>query len=63
MIEAGGVHSGRRPVAHFGKLKAIHERLDEMEYSDDGGICVEFWRVSREKNREADALANQALEF
>jgi ribonuclease HI len=61
-IEGGGLGSRRRPVAHFGKLKAIHEKLDEMEYGDDGGIHVQFWHVPREKNQEADALANEALD-
>jgi ribonuclease HI len=43
-------------------LKRIHERLDEMEYEDDGGIRVQFWHVPRERNQEADALANAALD-
>ncbi|KAI3336982.1 ribonuclease H-like protein [Xylariaceae sp. AK1471] len=61
-IENGGVRSRRRPIAHFEKLKAIHERLSEMEYGDDGGIVVQFWHMPREKNQEADALANRALD-
>jgi ribonuclease HI len=34
-----------------------------MEYSDEaGGREVQFWHVPRDRNREADALANMALD-
>jgi ribonuclease HI len=36
---------------------------DYMEYSDEGGGReVQFWHVPREMNREADQLANGALD-
>ncbi|KAI0016397.1 ribonuclease H-like protein [Xylariomycetidae sp. FL0641] len=60
-IENGGVNRSRRPAAHYQKLKALHEKLDEMEFGDDGGLQVQFWHVPREENREADRLANLAL--
>jgi ribonuclease HI len=60
-IEAEGENASGRPVAHFSKLKAIHERLDEMTYGDNGGLDFKFWLVPREKNTKADALAEQAL--
>ena len=61
-IENDGVGSRGKPVAHFERLKMLHEMLDEMEFGDDGGIEVELWRVDRRENREADALANAALD-
>ncbi|OSS47480.1 hypothetical protein B5807_07427 [Epicoccum nigrum] len=61
-IEKDGVGSRGKPVAHFERLKMLHEMLDEMEFGDDGGIEVEFWRVDRGMNKEADALANAALD-
>jgi ribonuclease HI len=33
-----------------------------MEYSDDGGMIVQFWHVDRSLNEGADALANAALD-
>ena len=51
-----------RQVAHYQVLKQLHEKLEYMEYSDDGGREVQFWHIPREMNREADALANRALE-
>jgi len=62
-IENDGVGSNGRPVAHFKVLKDLHDTLDHMEYSDEaGGREVQFWHVPREMNREADALANKALD-
>lgn len=60
-IEDDGRNAQGRPVAHYRVLKDIHERLDDMTYGDDGGMDFKFWHVPREQNREADALANQAL--
>ncbi|KAL7895187.1 ribonuclease H-like protein [Trichoderma sp. SZMC 28014] len=57
----GKKFKGKRP-AHFGALRKIHERLDDMTYGDDGGIQFKFWHVPREENKEADALANQAFD-
>jgi ribonuclease HI len=61
-IENDGAGSNGRQVAHFGVLKQLHDKLDYMEYSDEGGREVQFWHVPREMNREADALANEALD-
>ncbi|KAI6085181.1 ribonuclease H-like domain-containing protein [Hypoxylon rubiginosum] len=61
-IENGGRRAQGKPVAHYQVLKDIHERLEDMEYGEDGGMDFKFWHVPREKNREADALANQALD-
>jgi ribonuclease HI len=62
-IEDDGVGSNGEQVAHFQVLKQLHETLDHMEYSDEaGGREVQFWHVPRDMNREADALANMALD-
>lgn len=61
-IERDGIGSTGKVVAHYERLKELHELLDEMEYGDDGGIQVQFWHVGRSVNREADALANAALD-
>jgi ribonuclease HI len=60
-IENDGVGSRGKRVAHYLVFKQLHEKLDYMEYSDAGGIEVQFWHVGREMNREADALANKAF--
>ncbi len=60
-IENGGHNSRGRQVAYWSRLKGLHETLDYMEYSDDGGRECEFWLVPREENQEADRLANEAL--
>jgi ribonuclease HI len=61
-IEDGGIGSNGKEVARFVYLKAMHEKLYHMEYSDDGGREVQFWHVPRERNSEADQLANKALD-
>lgn len=61
-IEDDGLRPNGQPVAHFEKLKEIHEALDEMTYGDGGGLQFQFWHVPRGENREADALANSALD-
>ncbi|PSN61738.1 ribonuclease H-like protein [Corynespora cassiicola Philippines] len=60
-IENGGQGS-RGKIRHFDRLKEIHRKLDYMEYGDEGGREVEFWLIPREMNREADGLANAALD-
>ena len=60
--ENDGCSEQGKKIAHFDTLHAIHKRLDEMEYGDDGGIECQFWLQPRELNREADALANAALD-
>lgn len=61
-IENDGIGSRGRKIAHYQRLKELHEKLDYMEYSDDGGIVVQFWHVDRSMNEAADALANTALD-
>lgn len=61
-IEDDGLRPNGQPVAHFEKLKEIHGAIDEMTYGDDGGLQFQFWHVPRGENREADALANSALD-
>jgi ribonuclease HI len=61
-IERNGIGSNGRVVAHYERLKELHEMLDGMEFGDDGGIDVQFWHIDRSKNREADALANAVLD-
>ncbi|KAK0609277.1 Ribonuclease H [Lasiodiplodia hormozganensis] len=60
-IDNGGFNAQGDPVVHFEKLKELHERLDEMEYGDDGGLEIQFWHIPRDVNKEADALAGAAL--
>lgn len=36
-------------MAHVDKLREIHEALEELTYSDDGGLQFQFWHVPREK--------------
>lgn len=50
-IENDGIGSNGTQVAHFDTLKQLHEKLDHMEYSDDGGVEVHFWHIPRELNR------------
>ena len=37
-LESGGVGASGKKVEHYERLKELHEKLDYMEYSDDGGI-------------------------
>jgi ribonuclease HI len=60
-IERGGLNLRGKVVAHYDRLKELHELLDEMEYGDDGGIVVQFWHIERSVNENADSLANGAL--
>ena len=60
-IKNNGVGSRKKPIAHFERLKQLHEMLDDMEFGDNGGIEVEFWRVDKKDNTEAEALALSAL--
>jgi ribonuclease HI len=59
------VESRGEKVAHCEVLKQVQEKLDYIEeYSDQlqGIRSVMFWHISREMNREADSLANRALD-
>jgi len=59
-IECGGVGSNGRQVAHFKILKWMYDCLNRWEDKDRGEI--QMWHVPRNMNREADALANKALD-
>jgi ribonuclease HI len=61
-IESGGMGFEGRVVAHYDRLRELHEQLDEMEDCDDGGIDVQFWHVEGSMNKEIDALANLVLD-
>lgn len=61
-IENDGINAKGRQVAHFETLKALHERLEDMTYGDDGGLEIMFWPIPREENTGADKLANEAFE-
>ncbi|KAH0496530.1 hypothetical protein TgHK011_003884 [Trichoderma gracile] len=58
-IRNGGMNSQGKRAAHFEVLKEIHELLDDMTH---WGMTFNFGLVPREDNKEADALANQALD-
>ncbi|KAL6703198.1 hypothetical protein ACN47E_010127 [Coniothyrium glycines] len=61
-IENDGMSYSGRPVAHWQVLKKLNEKLEYMKFSDDGGREVQFWHVPCGLNKEADALANKALD-
>ncbi|KUI72376.1 Ribonuclease H1 [Cytospora mali] len=61
-MENDGLRSNGQAVAHFDKLLEIQNKIDDMTYGDEGGLHFQFWNVPREENREADALANSALD-
>lgn len=62
-IEDGGVSAREKKVAHFETLRQVHERLEEMTYGEEDGLDFCFWTVSREENREAEKMANRALDL
>ncbi|KAI4695808.1 hypothetical protein J4E81_006137 [Alternaria sp. BMP 2799] len=62
-IEKNGVGSNDRQVAHFQVLKKLHDDMVSLENNDKTGHReYQFWHVPRNMNREADALANKALD-
>lgn len=61
-IGDNGLRPNGQPMAHFEKLHEIHDAIDEMTYCGGGGMQFQFRHVPRGENREADALANSALE-
>ena len=54
----GFITSKGTPVEHSGVFRELHATIKEIE--KDG--AVRFWRVGRDFNKEADALANQAFD-
>ncbi|PTB40353.1 hypothetical protein M441DRAFT_59125 [Trichoderma asperellum CBS 433.97] len=61
-IKNGGKNSKGKKAAHFDILKKINDRFNDMTYGDNGGMEFKFWQVPREENKEADVLANEALD-
>jgi ribonuclease HI len=61
-IENGGRRSNGKPVQHFDALVDLHDNMNYMQSSDGGGIVCQLWHVGRERNQEADCLANRALD-
>jgi len=62
-IKNGGVGSNGRQVAHFQVLRYLHKQLDRIGNGINGvGREIQLWHVPRNMNREADALANKALD-
>ncbi|KAK7732269.1 hypothetical protein SLS53_008558 [Cytospora paraplurivora] len=61
-IENDGLRSNGRPVALFDKLREIQDKIDDMTYGGNGGLKFQFWHVPRAENKEADELANTALD-
>ena len=59
-LDNGGETSTGREVEHVEYFFALHHRIMEIEKTKR--IRVQFWRVPREFNKGADALANLALD-
>ncbi|KAL7626125.1 hypothetical protein AAE478_002895 [Parahypoxylon ruwenzoriense] len=56
-IQNGGLKADGREPAHFLELMILHDRLNQMK-----AVNFKFWHVTRDRNTDADALANQALD-
>ncbi|KAI4867126.1 ribonuclease H-like protein [Hypoxylon rubiginosum] len=59
-IDNDGYTDSGHPVAHFDRLVDIHNELDDLEC--EYGVSIKLWYVPRNRNTDADALANQALD-
>jgi ribonuclease HI len=59
-MTTGGVGSKGEEVKHWPYLLALHRRITEVENAK--GIRILFWWVPRAYNKEANALANLALD-
>jgi len=57
-ISNGWLNSSKRPVANRDLWEDILTKISDLE---DLGAHVDFWHVPRERNTEADRLANLAL--
>ncbi|CAJ2511978.1 Uu.00g076030.m01.CDS01 [Anthostomella pinea] len=55
---SGGFTASGRPAVHFNRLMDLQSRLEGLESPDNADIDIQFWRVPRVRNHEADALAN-----
>ncbi|KAI5836804.1 ribonuclease H-like domain-containing protein [Morchella snyderi] len=49
-----------KKVENEGLLRMLNERIDDLK---ENGLEVKFWRVDRSMNKEADGLANEALDL
>lgn len=56
--ENGYITSWLRPVINQGLFQAMDQQVQDL---NNQGVEVLFWHVPRERNREADALANAAF--
>ena len=61
-MENGGKTAAGQQVAHLEKLKEIQRRIGQIGEADGGMRQVKLWHIRRERNKEADALANRALD-
>ena len=59
-MTTGGVGSRGEEVKHWACLLALHQRIIQIENAKR--IRILFWWVPREYNKEADGLANLALD-
>ncbi|KAF7718360.1 Uncharacterized protein PECH_001045 [Penicillium ucsense] len=57
-IQNGYINSSGRPVENQELWREVDRLLTMLE---TGGMCIKFWLVSRDKNKEADDLARWAL--
>lgn len=55
----GWINAKGRPVVNRDLFQRLDDQIEELE---DSGIMVQFRRVPRWQNREADAAANEALD-
>ena len=60
-LDNGGIRPSGQPVIHWEKLNELYNKMDNMENRERSRICFELWHVTREQNRDADRLANQAM--
>jgi ribonuclease HI len=59
-VDKGWRKTNGQPLAHRDLIEEIQQSICELEQRE--GIAVRFWRVDRQWNHAADALANQALD-
>ncbi|PGH03908.1 hypothetical protein AJ80_08610 [Polytolypa hystricis UAMH7299] len=60
-IRSGGIGSNGRRVAYFSLLRSLGKRMLNLK-NRHGHVQCQMCHIPRKKNREADALANYALE-
>lgn len=57
-MSAGGVRPDGQPITHYDELKQLNTKMMRFGVR----VFFQFWHVPREKNLEAEALANEALD-